>query len=135
MAEATSVTWSSIGHREFPAVGPVTVPAAGLTVLATFNVNFLERLCVEIANASQDLDGFQIAARFHSAGSFMTLYSTSGHFTSPSGILIGASGDLTGLAAGSSGWFILDCLGLDQVRIFASAVSNNAAVTVNAGAE
>lgn len=135
MAEAKTVTWSAIGHKEFPEVGPVTVPAAGTTTLCTFDVNFVERLCVEIGVATQALDAFAIQARLHSGGSFITLFSAAGDFTSPAGILTGASGDLTTLAAGATGWFILDCLGFDQVRLTASAAANNAAVTVRAGAE
>lgn len=128
------VKWSSIGRKEFPTIGPVTVPAAGSTTLATFEANHIERLCVEIGVATQALDAFSIQVRMHSDGSFITLYSASGHFTSPSGLLIGASGDLTGLAAGATGWFILDTLGLDAVRLVASGAVNNAAVTLYAGA-
>ena len=135
MAESKSVTWSAIGHKEFPEIGPVTVPGTGNTTLCTLDVNFVERLCVEVGVATQALDVFQIQARMHSGGNFITLFSSAGHFTSPAGILIGASGDLTTLAAGATGWFILDCLGFDQVRLVASAAANNAAVTIRAGAE
>lgn len=135
MADAKRVTWSAIGHREFPAVGPIAVPAASLTELCVLDVNFLERLCVEISVADQDLDGLVIKGRMHSAGTFLTLFDAAGDYTSPAGILVGASGDLTAIAAAGTGWFILDCLGFDQIQILASAVSNNAAVTVLAGAE
>lgn len=135
MAESKSVTWSAIGHKEFPEIGPVTVPGTGNTTLCTLDVNFVERLCIEVAVATQNLDGFVIKGRMHSGGSYLTLFDAAGDYTSPVGILIGASGDLTALAAGATGWFILDCLGFDQIQLLASAVANNAAVTIRAGAE
>ena len=51
------------------------------------------------------------------------------------GALLSRTAVATTLAAGATGWFILDCLGFDQVRLTASAAANNAAVTVRAGAE
>lgn len=124
--------WSSIGFQQFPAIGPATVPASGNTTLCTLITEHMERLWVEIANATQAFDAFAIQARFHEDGSFVSLFDAAGDFTSPAGILIGASGDLTTLAAGSSGWFCLDVLGIQAVRLVASAAVNNAAPTIYA---
>ncbi len=125
--------WSSIGYQQFPAIGPVTVAGTGTTTLCTLITEHMERLWVEIANVAQAFDAFAIQGRLHEDGSFLTLFDAAGDFTSPAGILIGASGDLTTLAAGGSGWLCLDVLGIQAVRLTASAAANNATPTIYAG--
>jgi hypothetical protein len=46
--------------------------------------------------------------------------------------MVGASGDLTTLAAASTGWFILDTRGLARVKVLASG-NGAATVTIYAG--
>lgn len=109
--------------------GATTVAAAGTTTLATYDVQGHSRLSVEISVATQALDAFAITGRTHASASYQTLYNTAGQFLTPTGILVGTSGDLTTIAAGSTGWFLLDVSGLESIRITASAAADSAAVT------
>lgn len=79
-----------------------------------------ETLGCEIAVTSAALTQFAIQGRFTGAASYQTLFNTAGDFTSPTGLIVGASGDLTTQAIGS-GWFIMDCDGLESVRIQAAS--------------
>lgn len=112
----------------------VTVPAASLTKIADLEFAGHDRVMVEIAVADQDLDGFEIRARFHPAGSELTLFSEAAEYAEPpdGGLLIGCSGDLTTLAAGTSGWFVFECRGIVKISLYASAAVDSAAVTVYA---
>ena len=73
------------------------------------------------------LTDFDIAIISHPSGTFSTAYSVSADYTSPQGILIGTSGDLTVQAAGV-GWLILDVSGLSAVRF--SAAGTNSTVEI-----
>lgn len=109
--------------------GPITVPASGTTTLAELDVSRFERILFQFDVATQALDAFLIQARAHTDANYRSLYSIVGDYTSPTGILVGASGDLTTVAASGNGWFILDCKGLDGLRILASSAVDSAAVT------
>lgn len=113
----------------------VSVPAAGTTDLFTFDVSNQERIYVQIHVATQALDAFIITANSHSDSSstFETLYSTAGEYASPTGILQGTSGDLTAIAAGAVGWFIMDVHGIYEIKLQASAAADSASVTIYAG--
>lgn len=65
-------------------------------------------------------DQFEIQGKVHPNGPYITLFNTSGEFTTPIGILLGASGDLTALAGGATGWFILNGVGFQSIRIQAA---------------
>lgn len=105
----------------------VAVPASGNTTLLTIPVEGLERIFVQLDVTDNALDAFLIRSRCSKDATTTTLYSTSGAFTSPAGLLVGASGDLTAQAVGS-GWFIMDVRGLWDVTIQASG---NGAATVS----
>jgi len=109
---------------------PVTVPGTGNTSIAEFGVSYFSRIAIEIAVATQNLDAFIIQARFHGSASYQTLYSAAGDFTSPAGLLVAASGDLTTITAGAQGWFILDTTAIESIKLLASAAADSAAVTV-----
>jgi hypothetical protein len=115
--------------------GPVAVPAAGNTALATISCANHERLFVQFSVATQALDAFLVQARCSADASFATLYSAGADFTSPSGLLVDASGDLTAVAAAGTGWFVMDVRGLYEVKLLASAAVDSAAVTVFAGGQ
>jgi hypothetical protein len=113
----------------------VSVVQSGNTDVAVIDVKDVSRLCVEIVVAGQALDAFNVLARFHPSGSFQTLFSVAGDYTGVVGLLQGTSGDLTTQAVGS-GWFIMDTLGIDAIKLQAS--SGNAAgstVSVYAGGQ
>jgi len=112
----------------------VAVPATGNTVLLIMPTLGMKNLGVEIKPTVHALDAFIIAARFGPNSDFVTLYSSAGQFTSPAGLLIGASGDLTALAAGATGWFVLDIRGLYEVRVSASSTTDGTLVDAYASA-
>lgn len=125
MAQQTSRTGGSTRLEMVAKNTGIIIPATGNTVLATLPVIGLSTIAVQVDVSVNALDTFLIAARFHPDGSFVTLYSTTGAFTTPAGLLIGASGDLTGQAAGTTGWFVLDVRGLYEVRVSASGTTND----------
>lgn len=112
----------------------VSVAGTGNTTLLDLNVRDLERIVCYISVATQALDAFIISGSAETADqsspTFFTLYSAASDYTSPSGLLIGASGDLTTIAASGTGWFIMDVRGLAQVRLQASAAADSASVTL-----
>jgi len=120
------------GFRDFGSESVVT-STSNVTV-TTLDVRGLNVLYVEIQPVTEALTAFEIAARPNTQGTFNTLFSASGDFTSPDGLLIGASGDLTVLSAGSTGWFIMFCLGLDRVQLSATAAGAGT-LTVIAGGQ
>jgi hypothetical protein len=95
---------------------------AGDQTLETIPVDTLERLAIQIKVERCHLAAFKIQVRFHASGDYITLYSAAADYTAPSGLLIGASGDLTTQAVGS-GWFIMDVRALESVRVLASSGS------------
>lgn len=105
-------------------IATVVVAQGSTDTVATFNVKAYTRIFVEVAVSGFAIDAFVISARAHPSGSFLTLYNTAVDFTSAAELLVGASGDLTTQVVGS-GWFIMDVMGLEQVRV--SASSGNAA--------
>ena len=112
----------------------LSVAATGNTTLLDLDVKDIERVFVQIAPTVQALDAFVVQIQPHSDGAFSTIASAAGDFTTPTGLMVGASGDLTTLAAAATGWFILDTRGLARVKILASANAAGAAtVSVYAG--
>lgn len=102
-----------------------------LTSLLQVNVAGYEKLTVSVDVTGQALDQFVIKGRNHGNGSLMTLFSAAGDFTSPAGIVVDASGDLTTQAAASSGWVVLDVSGWDKIEVLAAS-GNVAGSTVSA---
>ncbi len=98
-----------------------TITNSGATEICRFAVNG-RRIGAEVLVATNTLAAFEIHAQFHPNGAFISLFSTSGHYTSPSGVLVGASGDLTGQVAGS-GFFLMDVDGISQLLIKANSAS------------
>ena len=103
----------------------VEVPATLVTLLQlpVHDVSFLGiGLKSEDSAAFQDaLDQFQVQGRFHRNDEFQTLYSAGADFTSPAGLIVDASGDLTLLAYQASGWLLLNVLPFYEVRIQAAS--------------
>lgn len=110
----------------------VTVPAAGNTPILEVIVDDLAFLGVSIAVATQNLDAFIVQARMSPNDSYQTIRSVAADYTTPAGIVIDASGDLTVQAAGSSGWLALNVTPFHSIRILASAAADSASVTARA---
>jgi|GEM_PF-2134317 len=105
----------------------VSVAKSGLTDIAVFNVLGIERIMIQVVVTGQALDQFEIAARstLRTGNDPATLYNLSTDFTSPKGLIVGASGDLTTQGAGTTGTVIMDVKGLAEITLRAS--SGNAA--------
>lgn len=113
------------------------------TVLELYNFHNVKRIWAMFALTVHDLNAFSVQVKFHADGAWITILSQSGDFTSPGGILVGASsdagtpgasGDLTTLAASKTGWLGLDVVGLHGLRIqVSSASASGTLVDVNVG--
>ena len=112
-------------------IAAVTVPASS-TLQATFAVGKSVRMMVKLTVATAALTNFTISARATTAATYDVLYSTTADFTTPKGVLVGCSGDLTLLGIGS-GWFIMDVRGMESVRLFATS-AGTATLALNMGA-
>ncbi len=110
----------------------VTVPAAGNTTLLEVPVDDVAFMGLSIAVATQNLDAFLVQGRMSPNDAYQTILSAAADYTTPAGIVVDASGDLTVQAAGTSGWLLLNVLPFHSIRIQASAVANNASVTARA---
>jgi len=119
-------------HRKLADAVVVEV-AAALTTLGTYDVSDMDAVSFHIANADVTFDQFVISAQFIKDGAFETLYSAAGDYTTPAGLLIGTSGDLTAIANGATGWFVLYPKGLFGLRIAAASSGANTTTTVNGG--
>lgn len=115
---------------ETAAEADVAVAAAGETELVTIATTGMANLFVQFTVATQALDGFTIKAQAHPDAPLATLFSAGGDYTSPAGLMIDASGNLTTTAAAASGWFLMDVRGLDSVTITASAAVDSAVVDI-----
>lgn len=122
--------------RQFTASNvAVACPASGNTTLLVLPVVGIRRIFVQLSVATQALDAFIISAKAHKDATAITLFSAAADFTSPAGLMVDASGDLTTTAAGGTGWFVMKVEGLHEVTIAASGAVNNAAVTIYACGE
>lgn len=113
----------------------VAVPAAGNTNILDIEVSQLARVALEIRNTGANaLDVFNVQGKVHPDGAYMTILTVAADYTTPAGIVVDASGDLTVLAAGATGWLILDALAFISIRLQASAnVAGATTVGVFAG--
>lgn len=102
-----------------------TVAVAGLTTIgAAIDVSNSNFITVRIDNSGGApilFDEFEIQISADGGSTFDTLTSTPAEYTSPVAPLVAVEKDLTTLAASVSGYFILDCRGIDQIRCQASA--------------
>ena len=98
--------------------------------IAEINVNNVERLSLDFTVTGQPLSSFRVCGRLHPAGGYNELYATSEDYTSPTGLLIGTSSDLTSLSG--KGWLIIDTRALEVIQINCSSFGE-AGVEVLAG--
>ena len=98
----------------------MSTAAATLDEVLTIPVDGIRTIAVQIAPTVRALDQFAIKGKFHRDGAFVTLFSAAGDYTSPAGLMIDASWDLTAQGAATIGWFIMDVRGLYEVQILVS---------------
>lgn len=111
----------------------IAIPAKLINIHDGIDTSPLTQIALEIVLTKQNLNAFQIQAQFHLEGSWITLYSEASDYITPSGILIGASGDLTTLVADSSGWFIMNVRGLHKVKVQVSCSETGGIVNLYGG--
>ncbi len=97
------------------------VAQTGLTTLIEVKTANYDRLVAQIKVATHDLDAFVISAKASPYADYKTLRSASGSYTSPTGILLDCTGDLTAQVAATSNTFVLDVGGFYQVKLEASS--------------
>ncbi len=72
-----------------------------------------------------NLSAFTVEFRVHEDGGWASIASAAADYTSPEGPILGASGDLTTAASGSTVHFLkLDVIGVQTVRIKAAGTSS-----------
>ncbi len=120
-------------HRERAQVA-VVLNDETLTLIDTIIVTNYDAITIYVSNSGNALDQFEIAGNAIRDGTFEILFNAAVDFTSPAGILIGASGDLTTLADGASGWVLLYPKGFFAIRIQAArATGADTTLTQNSG--
>jgi len=100
----------------------ITVALASNTDLLEVFVHKVARMTFEVKNdGGNAFDAFIVQGKMHPGGNYVNILSAAGDYTTPAGIVVDASGDLTTLAAGATGWLIIDVIGFYQVKIQASS--------------
>lgn len=110
----------------------VSVATSGNTTLLEVPTDNISFLGVSVAPVTNNLDAFVIQARMHANDTYQTIRSTAGQFTTPTGVMLDASGDMTTLAAAATGWFLLDVLPFHSIKILASATGGASSVSIRA---
>lgn len=95
-----------------------TVPGSS-TLMLSIDCIGLERIFVQLQSATAALTNLTIKARANPDASAVTIASAAADFTSPSGLIVGASGDLTVL--NGSGWFLMDVRAIERVDLYATS--------------
>ena len=126
MAQVTSVTPGRVQVSN----ASVAVPQSGNTTILDIPTDAVEQVGISVVVAGFALDTFLVQGQFHPDSAFVTLFSAAGDFTSPAGLVIDASGDLTIQAVGT-GWLVLNTRPLYAVRVQCSS-GNAAGSTVSA---
>lgn len=128
MAQVQSVT---PGKVIVDATG-VVVPAASLTTILEINVDDAAFMGLAVRPVTQAFDQFVVQARMTPDDTYQTILSVAADYTTPAGIVVDASGDLTILGAGASGWLLLNVLPFYSIRVQASAAVDSATVSARA---
>ncbi len=107
------------------------IAASGNTDLLELDVRDIDVLAVEIVlSADHAFDAFLVQAKIHPDSSYVTI--TSAVTSTPGGIVLAASGTLATLAAGATGWALLDVRAFSFVKFLASADVDGTDATVRA---
>ena len=120
-------------QRQTLAEGVTVEVLAALTELGVYNVSDMEQISFHVLNADVTYDQFVISGRFINEGTWEVLFNTAADFTTPAGLLIGTSGDLTTIANTATGWFIMDTASLFEIKVEAASSGGASTSTVNAG--
>ena len=130
MAQTQTVKQNSMARKFVEVINLlVAVPQTGNTEVGRILVEGCDRLAAEVLVAGQALDAFVVKGKCTKDGADITLFSAALDYTTPAGIVIDASGDLTSQAVGT-GWLVLDVRGFYDISLHASS-GNVAGSTVS----
>ena len=101
------------------------------SVIFNQNVTNAEFIMIEVDTLSSPLTSFTIQMKGHAASSMSDMFSSSEDYLNPTGLLRGASCDMTTLN-GTGGWVMLDTRGISQVSLKVSS-SVSGSITVRVG--
>lgn len=107
----------------------VTVPATGLTDLATIKNTSSTLLCFHFDVATQALDDFDVFVRAHNSAQLQNITPADWTILGTGTRFLHASGNLAAIAAAGNGYLEMDISGLVEVVVRVSAAVNNALVT------
>jgi hypothetical protein len=124
--QKTKIFQTSMPKRPFETSNIGVALAAGTDVpLLTMSTFGVDRIFFEVVSqAAIALTGFKVKAKPTAGAPVVTLFSTTQAFTSPQGIMVASSGDLTLLAGNAVGYCILDTKGIAEIELFASSAGN-----------
>lgn len=102
-----------------------TLVGSAPTVVLQFKTAGTGKVFVQVVSSgtSAALTAFSIQGQATSDAPFVTLYSSVADYTAPKGLLVGASGDLTTLAGGASGWFLLEAGVFTAIQVSVTSAS------------
>jgi hypothetical protein len=109
--------------------GPVTVPAAGFTTIATIQNIDKKLLCFQFDVSTQALDQFKVSARAHGSRKLKDFSLANWAVPEVDGRIIETDSNLAAVAAGGDGYFAMDISGIVEIVIEASAAVDSAIVT------
>lgn len=99
----------------------ITVYNAIFDRVFDFEVSQQQYASFELDIRNHALNGLQVLGRFSITGSFKILHSVGTDFTTPTGFITAASGDVTAQVVGSDGWFTMNAGNLETIRILAKS--------------
>lgn len=140
MAAATVAIVSVVKNTYLARAAFFSAPAnaldnSGVQDIFIIDVEGCARLACRLTVATNALAAFAIQALFNPAdATYYTLRNVAAQFSTPSGILVDTSGDLTTQAVGT-GWFVLDCAGISKIKLQAnSSAAGGSTIAISGGA-
>ncbi len=111
-------------NGQFTEIDESVTLAEAIADVATIHCANMERVWVSLITSNHSaVDQFVVQIKTTADDTAQTIFSAAADYTAPTGIMVGASGDLTALAANSQGWLCLDVRGLYQVILRAAQAS------------
>lgn len=100
----------------------VVVPlATSVDILEVTNLEMMTRFGFSVLPTTNAFDVCTISVKFHPDGPYVAIATIATDYTSPTGLMIKASASLVTLAAGTTGWALVDITPCSALKITASA--------------
>lgn len=127
-----AVETTNLRYRVTASLPATTVPNSS-TLMLRVSTRFVDQLFISLTVATAALTGFAIKGTPIAGVADVSLFAATADFTTPGAIVLDASGDLTGLTAGT-GWLVLNVRGFAEIAIFATS-GGTATLAISAGGE